>query len=78
MFEKTSPPKQEDIQVYVVYREDSELKRVEMPVLTDMTFGFVIPEQFKNCDISVYVWDNNMIPLMNVQEVDIIKVENED
>ncbi len=71
VFEKTSPPKQEDIQVYVVYREDSELKRVEMPVLTDMTFGFVIPEQFKNCDISVYVWDKNMIPLMNVQEVDI-------
>ena len=71
MFEKTSPPKQEDIQVYVVYREDSKLKRVEMPVLTDMTFGFVIPEQFKNCDISVYVWDKNMIPLMNVQKVDI-------
>ncbi len=68
MFEKTSPPKQEDIQVYVVYRENSELKRIEMPVLTDMTFGFVIPEQFMDCDISVYIWDKNMIPLMDIQK----------
>ncbi|MCI8520136.1 MAG: hypothetical protein HFE50_01415 [Clostridia bacterium] len=69
IFEKTAPPKQEDIQVYVVYREDNGLKRVEMPVLTDMTFGFVIPEQFMDCDISVYIWDKNMIPLMDIQNM---------
>lgn len=69
IFEKTALPKQEDIQVYVVYREDNGLKRVEMPVLTDMTFGFVIPEQFMDCDISVYIWDKNMIPLMDIQNM---------
>lgn len=69
IFEKTEPPQQEDIQVYVVYRENDILKRVEMPVLTDMTAGFVIPEEFRDYDISVYIWDKKMIPLMDIQNM---------
>lgn len=42
-----------------------------MPAITDMTASFVIPENLKNCDISVYVWDKTMTPLMTVQKVNI-------
>ena len=68
IFEKTTPPPQEDIRLYVTYKKDGILKRIETPTLIDMTASFVIPEQFKDCDIDVYVWDKTMNPLMAVQK----------
>ncbi|MCH5210998.1 MAG: DUF5011 domain-containing protein [Oscillospiraceae bacterium] len=69
IFEKTSPPPQEDIWFFVAYTENGRLKRVEMPELTNLTAVFEIPEGFADCDISVYVWDKNMTPLMDKQKV---------
>ncbi|MCH5209407.1 MAG: hypothetical protein J1F01_00405 [Oscillospiraceae bacterium] len=69
IFEKTSPPPQEDIWFFVAYTENGRLKRVEMPEITDMTAAFEIPEEFADCDISVYVWGKNMKPLMDKQKV---------
>lgn len=71
IFEETTPPDESDIRLIVAYRKDGELMRAEMPKVTDMTAGFVIPEKYKDCEISVYVWDKNMKPLMRVQKVDI-------
>lgn len=69
IFEKTSPPPQEDIQLYVAYKENGILKRVEILKLTDMIASFIIPERFTNCDITVYVWDKDIQPLMDVQKI---------
>jgi uncharacterized repeat protein (TIGR02543 family) len=71
IFEKTTPPPQEDIRLYVVYKENGILKRVEMPSITDMAAEFTIQDELQNCDISVYVWDKEMKPLMDVQKADI-------
>ena len=43
---------------------------MQMPEVVDMTAGFVIAEQFKDCDITVYVWDKDMKPLMDAQKYD--------
>lgn len=71
IFEETTPPTENNIWLIVAYKDNGELKRVEMPQITDMTSGFVIPQKYKDCDIIVYVWDRNMKPLMEVQEVDV-------
>lgn len=69
IFEEITPPAENDIWLIVAYRKDGELKRVEMPSVIDMTAGFVIPHKYKDCEISVYVWDKNMKPLMSVQKM---------
>ncbi len=71
IFEETTPPAEDDIWLIVAYRKDGELTRLEMPPITDMTAGFVIPEKYKDCEINVYVWNKNMKPLMSVQKVDV-------
>lgn len=71
IFEKTTPPDESDIWLIAAYRKDGELRRVEIPSVTDMTTSFIIPEKFKDCEIEVYVWDKNMKPLMTVQKADI-------
>ena len=69
IFETTETPKQEDVQVIVAYRENGQLKRVEIPELTDISSSFIILEEYLDYEISVYVWDKNMKPLMEVQKV---------
>ena len=69
IFETTETPKQEDVQVIAAYRENGQLKRVEIPKLTDISLSFIILEEYLDYEISVYVWDKNMKPLMEVQKV---------
>ncbi len=71
IFEKTEPPKQEDIRIYIAYKKDGLLQGIQIPEVVDMTAGFVIAEQFRDCDISVYVWDRNMKPLMRQHKLNI-------
>jgi hypothetical protein len=66
-FEKTTPPQQDDICMYVAYKENEILKRIEQPEIADMTAEFTVPEELQNYDIYVYVWDKDMNPLMYVQ-----------
>ena len=45
------------------YFENGTLKRLEIPEINGMTADF----SYMDYDISVYVWDTNMKPLMSVQ-----------
>ncbi len=63
IFEETTPPAESDIWLIVAYRENGQLKRIEIPDISDMTAEF----NYQDCDIAVYVWDKNMKPLMEVQ-----------
>ncbi len=63
IFEKTTPPDEDDIQMMAAYFENGVLKRLEMPEINGMTADF----SYMDYDISVYVWDKNMKPLMTVQ-----------
>lgn len=59
-----------DIKMYVVYKENSVLKRVEtVSVNNDLTAEFKISNELKNAEISVYVWDEKMQPYMPVQKM---------
>lgn len=69
IFEDTTPPKQSDIRLYLAYYRGDRLVRLEAPVIIDMTASFIIPDELQDCDITVYVWDKNMKPLMDVQKV---------
>lgn len=69
IFEETASPAENDIMLIIAYKENGALKRAEMPTITDMTASFVIPEKYKDCEITVYVWDKNMKPLMSAQSV---------
>ena len=60
----------ENIKMYVVYKENDALKRVEtVNVNDDLTAEFTIPNELKNAEISVYVWNNTMKPYMPIQKV---------
>lgn len=72
IFEKTAPPKSEDIVLYIAYYKDNRLVRVETPNITEMSALFKIDEVLKDCDIKSFVWDKNMKPLMNVQKINNI------
>lgn len=63
IFEKTMTTDGNNIWLIVAYRENGQLKRIETPDITDMTAEF----NYQDCDISVYVWDKNMKPLMRAQ-----------
>lgn len=67
IFEKTEMPPQEDMQVFIAFKKDGGLKRIQMTQLTNLTAAFEIPEGLEDCEISVYVWDKNMKPLMERQ-----------
>ena len=60
----------ENIKMYVVYKENNILKRVEtVNVNDDLTAKFTIPNELKNAEISVYIWNNKMNPYMDIQKV---------
>ena len=60
----------ENIKMYVVYKENDVLKRVEtVNVNVDLTAEFTIPNELKNAEISVYIWNNTMKPYMPTQKV---------
>ena len=60
----------ENIKMYVVYKENDVLKRVEtVNVNDDLTAEFTIPNELKNAEISVYIWNNTMKPYMPTQKV---------
>ena len=63
IFEKTTPPDEGDIQMMAAYFENGTLKRLVIPEINGMTADF----SYMDYDISVYVWDKNMKPLMSVQ-----------
>lgn len=63
IFEKTTPPDEGDIQMMAAYFENGTLKRLVIPEINGMTADF----SYMDYDISVYVWDKNMKPLMAVQ-----------
>ena len=67
IFEKTTPPLEDDICVYIAYKKNNVLQCIQAPQLSDMTLYFSIPAQFKDCDILVYVWNRDMMSLMKVQ-----------
>ena len=71
VFEKTIPPKQEDIWLIVAYIKDGTLQKAVCPSLTDMTASFIVPKELEDCKIRVYVWDKTMKPLMEVQKIEI-------
>lgn len=64
IFEKTTPPAEGDIWLIAAYYENGILKRLEIPEVRDMTAQF----SYIDCDISLYVWDKNMKPLMQIQK----------
>ena len=58
------------IKVYVVYKENDVLKRVEtVNVNDDFTAEFTIPNELENAEISVYIWNDKMNPYMDIQKV---------
>ena len=60
----------ENIKMYVVYKENDVLKRVEtVNVNVDLTAEFTIPNELKNAEISVYIWNDKMNPYMDIQKV---------
>ena len=60
----------ENIKMYVVYKENDVLKRVEtVNVNDDFTADFTIPNELKNTEISVYIWNDKMNPYMDIQKV---------
>ena len=60
----------EIIKMYVVYNENDVLKRVEtVNVNDDFTAEFTIPNELKNTEISVYIWNDKMNPYMDIQKV---------
>ena len=62
----------ENIKMYVVYKENDVLKRVETAnVNDDLTAEFTISNELKNAEISVYVWNDKMKPYMPTQKVTI-------
>ena len=64
------PVSAENIKMYVVYKENDVLKRVEtVNVNDDLTAEFTIPNELKNAEISVYIWNNTMKPYMPTQKV---------
>lgn len=69
IFEKTKPPKQEDIVLYIAYYKDNRLMRVEIPKLTKLSALFEVYEPLADCEIKVFVWEKSMRPLMDVQKI---------
>ena len=64
------PVSAENIKMYVVYKENDVLKRVEtVNVNDDLTAEFTIPNELKNTEISVYIWNDKMNPYMDIQKV---------
>ena len=64
------PVSAENIKMYVVYKENDVLKRVEtVNVNDDFTAEFTIPNELKNAEISVYIWNDKMNPYMDIQKV---------
>lgn len=64
------PVSAENIKMYVVYKENDVLKRVEtVNVNVDLTAEFTIPNELKNAEISVYIWNDKMNPYMDIQKV---------
>ena len=60
----------ENIKMYVVYKENDVLKRAEtVNVNDDFTAEFTIPNELKNTEISVYIWNDKMNPYMDIQKV---------
>ena len=60
----------ENIKMYVVYKENDVLKRVEtVNVNDDFTAEFTIPNELKNTEISVYIWNDKMNPYMDIQQI---------
>ena len=56
--------------MYVVYKENDVLKRVEtVNVNDDLTAEFTIPNELKNAEISVYIWNDKMNPYMDIQQI---------
>lgn len=64
IFDNIALPAENDIWLIVAYRENGQLKRIEIPEISDMTTEF----NYQDCDIIVYVWDKDMKPLMEVQK----------
>ena len=70
IFEKTTPPAKEDIVLYIAYKENEVLKRIEAPKLgDDMTAEVTVPEELKSCVIEAYVWNSGMKPLMEKERI---------
>lgn len=69
IFEKTTPPKSDDITMYITYYKDSKLMRVDIPLRTKMSALIDIDETLADCEIKVFVWDKNMKPLMEAQNI---------
>ena len=64
------PVSAENIKMYVVYKENDALKRVEtVNVNDDLTAEFTIPNELKNAEISVYIWNDKMNPYMDIQQI---------
>ena len=64
------PVSAENIKMYVVYKENDVLKRVEtVNVNDDFTAEFTIPNELKNAEISVYIWNDKMNPYMDIQQI---------
>ena len=60
----------ENIKMYVVYKENYVLKRVEtVNVNDDLTAEFTILNELKNAEISVYIWNDKMNPYMDIQQI---------
>ena len=64
------PVSAENIKMYVVYKENDVLKRVEtVNVNDDLTAEFTISNELKNAEISVYIWNDKMNPYMDIQQI---------
>lgn len=70
VFEKTIPPKEEDINLYVAYKKNGIISHIEVTNVIEMETIFIVPEKYADCEISVYVWDRDMKPLMAVQNLE--------
>ena len=70
IFEKTLPPPENEIRVFAVFSEGGVFRYAELLTVSDMTANFTIPEKYAACDVSLYVWDKNLLPLMDVQKME--------
>ena len=70
VFENNIPSSSSNIHLIAAYKKNGYLQRAEMHPITDMTSSFIIPEEFNDCEIYIYLWDKNMEPLMQAQKLE--------
>ena len=81
VFEVTEPPAAGEIRLYAALRDKETNALVKITLLTlDENYTALITgfEEMKVYNLSFYVWDNEMKPLMDIQKYEVNTIQNEE